>query len=71
MKSVYDSDLIYFEIDLELYQYILFTEVAPIKKANIFVIEVTVMETPANFNANPTLSYAGSCFSFSVRLSID
>ena len=56
---------------LYFYSYRILTEVAPIKKANIFVIDVTVMDTPASLSAKPTLSYAGRRFSSGVRLSID
>ena len=49
----------------------LFTVVPPIKKANISVIEATVIETPACFNARATLSVGGDLFSLSDKLSMD
>ena len=47
------------------------TDVAPIRNANILVIDVTVIETPADLRANATRSVAGSLFSTGERLSID
>ena len=47
------------------------TEVAPIRNANILVIDVTVIETPADFSDNATRSVAGSLLSAGERLSID
>ena len=47
------------------------TDVAPIRNANILVIDVTVIETPADFSDNATRSVAGSLLSTGERLSID
>ena len=47
------------------------TDVAPIRNANILVIDVTVIETPADFSDNATRSVAGSLLSAGERLSID
>ena len=47
------------------------TDVAPIRNANILVIDVTVIETPADFSDNATRSVAGSLLSAVQRLSID
>ena len=47
------------------------TDVAPIRNANILVIDVTVIETPADLSANATRSVAGSFLSTGERLSID
>ena len=47
------------------------TDVAPIRNANILVIDVTVIETPADLSDNATRSVAGSLLSTGERLSID
>ena len=56
---------------IAIFSLTLFTVVPPIKNANISVIEATVIETPACFNASATLSVGGDLFSISDRLSID
>ena len=56
---------------MQFFFILILTEVAPIRKANIFVIDVTVIDTPAYFSVNAIRSCAGRRLSATERLSID